>query len=81
MTKRDPKTKGGRKQTEKDFDCIEWKRHIQAEIYQEIKNMTHEEEIAYWRRKANEGWVGKWWRSIHAGSETVHEKPPTQPDT
>jgi hypothetical protein len=31
----------------KDFDCIEMKNAIQAQIYAEIKDMTSEERLAY----------------------------------
>jgi len=55
-------------------------RRVQAEIYEEIKDMTHEQEIAYFRRTANEGWIGEWWRSIKGDSQTVHENPPERVD-
>ena len=32
------------------FDAIECKRRIQAEIYEETKNMTSEEQIEYFRQ-------------------------------
>ena len=32
---------------EKEFDCLEMKREIQAKIYEEIKDMTADERIAY----------------------------------
>ena len=34
---------------QKDFDCLEMKNEIQAKIYAEIKDMTTEERIAYFR--------------------------------
>jgi len=34
---------------QKEFDCLEMKREIQAKIYAEIKNMTTEERILYFR--------------------------------
>jgi hypothetical protein len=34
-----------RRKTEHGFDCIEFKRQAQAEIYQEIKGLSPEEEI------------------------------------
>ena len=34
----------------KTFDCVEMKRAVQEIIYEEIKNMSLEEELAYWRR-------------------------------
>jgi hypothetical protein len=39
---------------EKKFDCIKMKREIQARIYEEIKDLSHEEEMEYWRRKVEE---------------------------
>jgi hypothetical protein len=63
-------------EADSDFDCVEFKRRAQAEIHAEIKGMTHEEEIAYFRKRADEGWIGEWWRSIQHGPPTVHEKPP-----
>ncbi|RJO66734.1 MAG: hypothetical protein C4523_11615 [Myxococcales bacterium] len=41
-----------KKRTRKSFDCIAFKRRAQERIYEEIKNMTHEEEIAYFKRLA-----------------------------
>jgi hypothetical protein len=32
------------------FDCVELKREIQAQIYQEIKNMNTEEMLDYFRQ-------------------------------
>jgi hypothetical protein len=47
----------------KDFDCLKMKREIQAKIYEEIKDLTTEERIAYYHispeqdpfRKCNKG--------------------------
>lgn len=33
----------------KDFDCIQMKREASLRIHEEIKNLTREEELAYWR--------------------------------
>jgi hypothetical protein len=38
----------------KDFDCVEMKRRAALAIYEETKDLTREEEIAYWRRKNEE---------------------------
>ena len=40
------------------FDCMAFKRKTQAQIYKEIKGMTAEEELAYFRRKTRES--GTW---------------------
>ena len=34
----------------KNFDCVEMKRHAQEKIYQETKNMTAKQKIAYYNR-------------------------------
>jgi len=36
--------------TPKDFDCLKMKAEIQAKIYEEIKDMTREETLAYFNR-------------------------------
>jgi len=33
-----------------DFDVLQWKQETQTEIYQEIKDMTPAERIAYFRK-------------------------------
>jgi hypothetical protein len=57
----------GKKKTRKKraFDCVEMKRKIQAQIYEEIKGLTQAEELAYWRKSADEGPWGDWWREVH----------------
>jgi hypothetical protein len=34
----------------KIFDCVEMKREAQEKIYEEIKNMSMDDEIKYWKR-------------------------------
>ena len=43
------------KAKKKDFDAVEMKCKIQDEIYEEIKNMTPEEEGAYFRKSVETG--------------------------
>ena len=40
------------KKLNKDFDCIENKRKGSKLIYEQIKEMTREEELKYWKEKA-----------------------------
>ena len=40
---------------EKSFDCLAFKWKVEAEIYQEIKDLTAEQEIDYFRRHAETG--------------------------
>jgi hypothetical protein len=56
----------GRTKSEKTFDCIQYKRKVQSEIYDEIKGMTHAEEIAYFQRQADSGALGQWWKRVKA---------------
>jgi hypothetical protein len=49
------------KKTEKTFDCMAFKRAAQLSVYDEIKEMTHEEELTYFRSKAQNGPLGEWW--------------------
>jgi len=37
---------------EKTFDCLKMKEVIQAKIYEEIKDMSASEEIAYFNKKS-----------------------------
>jgi len=37
--------------TEKTFDCVEMKRKASLRIYEETKDMTRAEKLAYWRGK------------------------------
>jgi hypothetical protein len=48
--------------TTKNFDCIAFKRAAQLAIYEEIKNMTREEQLAYFRNRAESGPLGDWWK-------------------
>lgn len=56
--------------TTENFDCISFKRAVQEKIYEEIKGMTHEEEIEYFRQRANQGALGNWWRKVQEQRET-----------
>jgi hypothetical protein len=37
---------------EKTFDCLKMKEEIQAKIYEEIKDMSSSERLAYFNRKS-----------------------------
>lgn len=49
------------KKSEKTFDCIAFKRTAQLRIYEEIKDLSREEEVAYFRNKAETGPFKEWW--------------------
>ena len=45
----------------KGFRLMEWLEAVQARIYEETKDLTHEEEIAYFRRAVEESpWAERW---------------------
>lgn len=46
------------------FDAVEFKRKAQAQIYEEIKDLSPQEEIAYFRRAAEAGSLGDWWKTM-----------------
>lgn len=47
----------------KTFDCIAFKRRVQKEIYEEIKGLSRQEQIAYFRRAAlSDPLLSKFWK-------------------
>lgn len=64
-----------RRKPGKGFDCIEFKRQAQAEIYQEIKGLSPEEEIEYFRRQVTAGPFAKLWEALErrSGAEAGKE--------
>ena len=42
------------KKTRKSFDCVEMMHEAALRIYEETKDMTEEEELAYWQGKNEE---------------------------
>jgi len=56
----------GRTKSEKTFDCIQYKRRVQSEIFQQINGMSHEQEIAFFRQQADRGPLGPWWKRVQA---------------
>jgi hypothetical protein len=60
-----------RRRPAKGFDCNAYKRQAQAEIYEEIKGLSPEEEIEYFRLRAATGPLGKLWKALERHSEGV----------
>ena len=46
---------------EKTFDCLKMKAEIQAKMYEETKDMTTSEVLAYFKVKAQKN---AWWRKL-----------------
>jgi hypothetical protein len=57
----------------KDFDCVEMKRRIQAEIYVEIKDLSDHERTLYFNRHAQTGPLADKWREIKSVDEARDE--------
>jgi hypothetical protein len=60
----------------KYFDSIEFKRRAQAEIFEQIRGMTHEQELSYWNEQAENGPLGEWWKRI---KESTAQRQSRQP--
>lgn len=42
------------------FDCLKMKRNIQAKIYEEVKDLSSDERVAYFNRAGDElRWLGR----------------------
>lgn len=48
----------------KAFDCIAHKREAQRQIYEEIKDFTVEEQIAYFQQAEETGALAAWCKSV-----------------
>ncbi len=51
--------------TEKAFDCLEFKQQVQEKIYEDIKNLSHAEQIAYFQDRIEKSNLRDWWQSIN----------------
>jgi hypothetical protein len=72
------KSESEAKEPEKYFDCMAWLERVQAEIYEEIKDLSPEQELEYWRSAAERGPHGEWWRENYRNAGIVREKPPAR---
>lgn len=57
------------KQRKKNFDCIEMKRDAQTRIYEEIKGMSHQEQIAYFQKAVRSSRFREWWERTDSFSK------------
>ena len=53
-----------KKKAKKEFDCVAFKGQVQGKVYQETKGLSLEEQVAYFRKKANSSPLGKWWKRL-----------------
>ena len=62
------------KQHPEKIDCIEMKDRIQSEIYEQIKDLTPEEEIEFFRKGASQGPLGDFYRSLLGAPSKTRSK-------
>lgn len=48
----------------KEFDCVGFKRKVQAKIYDETRNLSLPEQVDYFRKRVESGSLGKWWKQL-----------------
>lgn len=49
----------------KAFDCLEFKEQVQEKIYEDLKNLSVAEQIAYFQKRIENSNLGDWWQSIN----------------
>ncbi len=49
----------------KAFDCLEFKEQVQEKIYEDIKNLSLAEQIAYFQKRIENSSLGDWWQSLN----------------
>jgi len=57
-------------QQNKEFDCIAMKREAQTLIYEEIKNMSPEQQIEYFRNAVQSSKFREWWNATRKNNKT-----------
>lgn len=55
-------------QSKKEFDCIAVKREVQDRIYEETKNLTHQQQIEYFRNAVQKSRFREWWEQANSFS-------------
>lgn len=54
----------------KEFDCIAKKRDAQAEIYEEIKDLSPEQQIEYFRKAVQSSQFHEWWERASSSHQS-----------
>jgi len=61
--------------TDTAFDCIAFKTKVQEQIYEETKDMSNEQRVAYVRMKADTGpFAERWQRLLHRNNQAHRSK-------
>ena len=59
------------KNKNKTFDCLANKWQAQEIIYENIKGMTDEEVIEYFRKSIQKSSLGDWWKALNEKKESM----------
>jgi hypothetical protein len=53
-----------RRAAAKRFDCVAFKRRAQSKVYEDTRELTVAEQVEYFRRRAQSGALGPWWKRV-----------------
>ncbi len=60
------------------FDCITYKQRVQREIHEQIKHLSPQEQVQWFRNNVQQGPFATWWQSIPSQTgETLLSKSHT----
>ena len=63
---------------DKAFDCVAFKRQAQSKVYEDTRQMKVAEQVEYFRRRAQSGALGSWWKRVSPSNVermAAHESP------
>lgn len=59
------------KRKDKPFDCIAFKREVQARMYEETRNLSSDQLLAYFRKKVEEGPFAEYFEAVREKEEAA----------
>ena len=59
----------------KTFDCVAFKRKAQDRVYEDIRGLVPEAQREYFRKQAESGPLGTWWKAVKARSRVRRPVP------
>ena len=57
-----------------EFDCVEMKRRVQAEIYEDIRDLSDAERDAWFHQRAASSSLASWWSQLKTVEESRAEE-------
>jgi hypothetical protein len=70
-----------RRAAHKRFDCVAFKQQAQSRVYEDTREMTVAEEVEYFRRRAQSGTLGSWWKRVLPSNVALHGNDRDLPQT